>query len=71
MTERAGPGSVNQMHWSKDPDPHQIVTDPEHSFFKASEKKFQTHKASNVLRQYALVIKTEVFFSSVFTQISK
>ncbi len=30
IDERAGSGSVNQVYGSKDPDPYQNVTDPEH-----------------------------------------
>jgi hypothetical protein len=33
LTKRAGSGSVNQMYESKDPDPYQNVTDPEHCRF--------------------------------------
>ncbi len=36
IDERAGSGSVNQVYGSKDPDPYQYVTDPEHWYFYAA-----------------------------------
>ncbi len=48
MTKKAGSGSISQRYGSPDPDPHQIVMDPQHCWDCRNDNKERDGAADGV-----------------------